>query len=287
MEEMNTGAVATTESIFGGSNNSAEQTVEMPEPATVFGFAPEEPEAAAPEEAPEQTSEEPADANTGEQEQKDAADPAPRTRKNPYAEQRRALMEQFRKDPARIVGERILKSRMKRDGVDRNTAFRTVTDSLDEAEAKQLNIEPEQYRFMQKVSDKLGLDDDPTDEAYAWEQPEEPQKDAEEPEPVEEKARRIIEDLKRVHLPNGFDLDAAMQDRAFVDLLEEYPAAAAVRVYHAEHMAPQQVADRLRARQGVPASTRPQAAVRPEPNYREMSSEDFFKMKERVAKSIY
>ena len=285
MEEMNTGAVTTTESILGGQGQS-EQPVSVPEPATVFGFAPEEPEAAAPEEAPGQTNEDPADANTGEP--SEAAAPAPHSRKNPYAEQRRALIEKFRKDPAYITGERILKSRMKRDNVDRNTAFRTVNDSLDEAEAKAMNVEPEQYRFMQKVSDKLGLDEETTDEAYAWDQPEEPQEDAEVPAgSVEEQARRIIDDLRRVHLPKGFDLEAAMQDQAFVDLLEEYPAGAAVRVYHAEHMAPQQVADRLRARQSVPTSTRPQAAVRPEPNYKEMSSEDFFKMKERVAKTIY
>lgn len=286
MEEIRTGAVATTESVFGGQEQN-EQPAQIPEPATVFGFAPEdEAEAAAPEEAPGQTNEEPADANTGEE--TEAAAPAPHSRKNPYAEQRRKLIEQFRKDPAYITGERILKSRMKRDNVDRNTAFRTVNDSLDEAEAKAMNVEPEQYRFMQKVSDKLGLDEEPTDEAYAWDQPEEPQEDAEGPAgSVEEQARRIIDDLRRVHLPKGFDLEAAMQDQAFVDLLEEYPAGAAVRVYHAEHMAPQQVADRLRARQSVPTSTRPQAAVRPEPNYKEMSSDDFFKMKERVAKSIY
>ena len=63
MDEMNTGAVATTGTIFGGQ--TAEQPAQAPElsgrhndpqdrypkPATVFGFAPEEPEAAAPEDA--------------------------------------------------------------------------------------------------------------------------------------------------------------------------------------------------------------------------------------------
>ena len=105
----------------------------------------------------------------------------------------------------------------------------------------------------------------------------------------EEQARRIVDDLLAVHLPDGFDMDAAVNDEAFRQLLVEYPAAAAVRIYQAEQkvkQAPQQVADRLRARQSVPAPTRPTQSVRPEPNYREMSTEDFFRMKERVAKSI-
>ena len=287
MEEVRTGAVATTESVFGGQNGQAQEpAASMPEPANVFGFAPEDAaEAAAPQETDQQAGPEDPGANTGE----DAGDavPAPRNkRRNAFAEQRRALEAKYRNDPARLIGERILRSRMEHDGIDRDTAIRTVSERLDETEAKNANVEPSMYRFMRSVSEKLGIGTDgtegPQDGADA-------RRGAEEPagESAEEQAAQIVDELMRVQLPRGFDLDAAVSDPAFQELLVEYPAGAAVRIYQAEHMAPQQVADRLRARQGVPASTRPTVSVRPEPNYRDMSSDDFFRMKERVVKNIY
>lgn len=285
MEEARTGAVATTESVFGGQNS--EQPASAPEPATVFGFAPEdEAEAAAPQETDQQAGPEDPGAKTGEE--TEAAAPAPRTdrRRNAFQRQREELEAKYRNDPARQIGERILRSRMEHDGIDRETAIRTVSERLDETEAKSANVEPSMYRFMRSVSEKLGIGTDgtegPQDGADA-------RRGAEEPagESAEEQAAQIVDELMRVQLPRGFDLDAAVADPAFQELLVEYPAGAAVRIYQAEHMAPQQVADRLRARQGVPASTRPTVSVRPEPNYKDMSSDDFFKMKERVAKNIY
>ena len=288
MEEARTGAVATTESVYGGQNS--EQPVQAPEPATVFGFAPEDDaaEAAAPQETDqqagpeEQTADEPGVTE-------EAAAPVPRTdrRRNAFQRQREELEAKYRNDPARLIGERILKDRMMRDNVDRDTAYRTVNDRLDEAEAKNANVEPTMYRFMRNVSERLGIGEPGTAEgpqgaADARRGAEEPG-----PESAEEMAASIVDDLMAVQLPRGFDMDAAVGDPAFVDLLAEYPAAAAVRIYQAEHMAPQQVADRRRARQGVPASTRPTVSVRPEPNYKQMSTEDFFKMKERVSKNIY
>ena len=284
MEEMRTGAVATTESVFGGQN--AEQPAQAPEPATVFGFAPEgEPEAAAPAVADMQEGTEETDANTGEE--REAAAPESGRRRNAFQRQREDLERKYQNDPAYRIGERILRSRMKRDGVDRNTAYRDAAEKLDAMEAKEQNVEPSMYRFMRSVSEKLGIDgngnaEEPQGYADARSEAEEPDRGT-----VEERAASIVDDLMAVQLPRGFDMDAAVGDPAFIDLLAQYPAAAAVRIYQAEHMAPQQVADRLRARQSVPASTRPQQSVRPEPNYRDMSSADFLKMKERVLKSIY
>ena len=292
MEEMKTGAVATTESVFGGTS-SAEQTVSMPEPANVFGFAPEEPEAAAPEETDRQDDR--GDANTGGQEAAEvAAAPAFQNgrKRDAFADQRRALEQKYRNDPARVIGERILKDRMQRDGTDRRAAYEAVMQKLDGATdastAEELDVTPGMARYMREMREsvdglreRLGMREDTEEPQYADGQY------AEEPASYEERAQGIVQDLMQVPVPKGFDMDAAIGDPAFVDLLTEYPAAAAVRIYQAEHMAPQQVADRLRARQGVPASTRPQQAVRPEPNYRDMSSEEFFKLKERVMKNIY
>ncbi len=110
-----------------------------------------------------------------------------------------------------------------------------------------------------------------------------------EPSP-EERARRIAEDLLSARLPEGFDVDAAMGDGAFLDLLTEFPAAAAARVYAAERkaeMAPRQVAALLKARQSVPEPIRPRQAVSPEPDYRGMPSEEFFALKERLFGAEY
>lgn len=281
MEEIRTGAVATTESVYGNNGNGQKQDAAMPEPATVFGFAPEDAaEAAAPQETDQQAGPEDQTADeqgvTGE-----AADPAPRNpqKRTAFQRQREDLERRYRNDPARLIGERILKDRMTRDGSDARTAYRAIMDKLDTAQAESENVEPAVSRFMRDVRSKLGIEGA---EEWPAEGP------AEEPEQsYEERAHEIVNELASVQLPRGFDMDQAMGDQAFVELLTEYPAAAAVRIYQAEHMAPQQVADRLRARQGVPASTRPAQSVRPEPNYKEMSSEDFFKMKERVSKNIY
>ena len=286
MEEMRTGAVATTESIYGGQSEQR-QEAQVPEPATVFGFAPEEDAAAAAAQQSDDRQEGPEEAYANTGEETEAAAPADDRRRNAFQRQRVDLERKYRNDPARLIGERILQSRMKRDNTDREATIRTVTNDLDAMEAKEANVEPSMFRFMRSVSEKLGIGADG--------RPEEPQgaadarRGAEEPaqESVEERAARIVDDLMAVQLPRGFDMDAAVSDSAFVDLLAEYPAAAAVRIYQAEHMAPQQVADRLRARQSVPASTRPTQSVRPEPNYREMSHEDFMAMKERVMRSIY
>ena len=301
MEEIRTGAVATTESVFGGQEQN-EQPVSMPEPsrlsndsldrlpepATVFGFAPEdEAEAAAPQQDDQQTDQ--TDANTGTQETAEA-DAAPAFRderkRNAFQRQREELERKYRDDPARLIGERILKERMRRDGLDRNAALKVVNEKLDEAEAKTANVEPSMFRFMRSVSEKLGIGEDGTEEPQYGA---DARRGAEEPagETPEDQAAQIVDDLMRVQLPRGFDLDAAVADPAFQELLVEYPAGAAVRIYQAEHMAPQRVADRLRARQGVPATTRPTQSVRPTPNYKEMSSDDFFRMKERVSKNIY
>ena len=105
----------------------------------------------------------------------------------------------------------------------------------------------------------------------------------------EAEAARIVDELLHVRVPEGIDTDAAMRDEGFVELLTEYPAAAAVRIWAAERraeQAPRQVADLLRARQGVPASTRPQQPVRPEPDWWDMTGEEFLALKERVARSL-
>ena len=273
MDEMNTGAVQST-----GAESVQQAAPATPEPANVFGFAPEAaaPEApAAGQEGNEAKGAESAgaDANTGEQ--TDDAGPAftNEKKRNAFEAQRRRYqreMEELRADPAMELGDQLIRDVMRQNKCTREEAVGTIRQRFVDAYAKRENVGQDAARRLMRMQA-------------------EESRQAEAQAAPEEQARRIVDDLLAVNVPDGFDMDAAVNDDGFRQLLVEYPAAAAVRIWQAEqraHQAPQQVADRLRARQSVPVSTRPQQSVRPEPNYREMSSEDFFRMKERVSKNI-
>lgn len=98
-------------------------------------------------------------------------------------------------------------------------------------------------------------------------------------------------------LPDGFSLESAMRDPAFIQLLVEMPAQYAVRVYQAEARAHsageealQTLTARLRAREGLPQAARADAAGLPVRDYRNMSTEEFLalerKFKEQSQKGI-
>jgi len=271
MEEINAGAVqAGTESGSGEAQGTG-----RPEPATVFGFAP--PEDAAPTETAGHAA-----GNTGEPEQdpaqEDAAPPKQGTRKrNAFLVQRRNLENKYRNDPAMKIGQQLVRDVMTQEGCTREQAVEKIQARFIDAYAKRENVGPNAARVLYQASMDAAEE---TEDGYG-------RNDAQET--PEERAASIVEDLLSVRVPSGFDMDAAVEDPAFQELLVEYPAKAAVRIYMAEQRtneAPREMADRLRARQGVPASTKPQQAIRPEPNYREMSRADFFAMKEKLAKQL-
>ena len=96
--------------------------------------------------------------------------------------------------------------------------------------------------------------------------------------------QELNELLRQGKLPAGFDLAAAVQDHAFLRLLLELPAYAAVRVYvaeqkaaQAEQTAMQQILSRLQARQGLPRSSRADAASASR-DYMNMSPEEFARL---------
>jgi len=269
MGEENTGAVATTESV---------STVSMPEPANVFGFAPEDsaPEVAAQEQPAQQAEDAGGNpANTGVNGEDAAPAGMDERQQNAFEAQRKRYqreMDSLRSDPAMEVGEQLIRDVMRQENCSREDAVSTIRQRFVDAYAKRENIGQDAARRLMALRD---------DEERARQEAG--------PTP-EEQAASIVDDLLQVQTPDGFNMDAAVDDPAFQQLLVEYPAAAAVRIYAAEqraNQAPQQVADRLRARQSVPASTRPQQSVMPEPNFRDMSSEDFAAYKERAQKSLY
>ena len=83
-------------------------------------------------------------------------------------------------------------------------------------------------------------------------------------------------------LPEGFDFQTACADEAFIELMQEFPAAAAVRIYQAEknatgaeQSAMQRMNERYAARNALPRSTRSGIAASPKPDFDNMSSEAF------------
>ena len=83
-------------------------------------------------------------------------------------------------------------------------------------------------------------------------------------------------------LPEGFDLSAAVQDRAFAALLTEFEPKAAIRIYLAEKRAEEaesnvksRMSEQARSRSALPKSQRTDRAVAPAPDYMSMSKEAF------------
>lgn len=258
-EETGVNNVATTESISAAPV----------EPANVFGFAPEDD---VPDVADRENDAAAANENTGVTGEDAAPALADERQQNAFEAQRKRYqkeMEALRADPAMEVGEQLIRDVMRQDGCSREDAVGTIRQRFIDAYAKRENVGQDAARRLMKLQAE-----------------EERVPPAESP---EERAQSIVDSLLQVNVPEGFDMDAAVNDSAFQELLVEYPAAAAVRIYQAEqraNQAPQQVADRLRARQSVPASTRPTQSVTPEPNFSGMSSDEFFAYKERAQKSF-
>ena len=251
-------------------------TESVPEPATVFGFAPPSEQAVA-EPAPEPAAEQrESSANVSETTGEDTEAAAPQLtderRQNAFESQRKRYqreIENLRKDPAMEVGEQLIRDVMRQNNVSRDEAVGTIRQRFVDAYAKRENIGPDAARKLMQMDVRES-------------------REAEGPSP-EDRAKQIVDDLLNTELPEGFDTDAAVDDPEFQKLLVEYPAKAAVRIYQAERKAneaPKAVADRLRARQSVPASTRPQQPVNASRNYRDMSTEDFFALKEKLVKDF-
>lgn len=84
-------------------------------------------------------------------------------------------------------------------------------------------------------------------------------------------------------MPEGFDLQASLKDEALVELMQDYGAAAGIRIYiaekradAAEESAMQRVSERVRARSAVPRSTRAGGSAGASTvNYRAMTGAEF------------
>ncbi|MDD3920017.1 MAG: hypothetical protein PHO41_02415 [Eubacteriales bacterium] len=110
-------------------------------------------------------------------------------------------------------------------------------------------------------------------------------------------ARRLSAELlalkKSGRMPEGFDEMEALSDPQFIKLLMELPVYAAVRVYHAEaeaklamERAAEAVSERLYAQEILPKPARAAAVAAPEPDFRNMSSQEFREYERQVRQSL-
>ena len=100
--------------------------------------------------------------------------------------------------------------------------------------------------------------------------------------PFIEAANTLVAMEKNGELPEDFDLEAAVNDRAFAELLGEFEPKTAVRIYAAEQRAEQaenaakeRMSEQVRARKALPKSQRTDRAIAPAPDYMAMSKEAF------------
>ena len=100
--------------------------------------------------------------------------------------------------------------------------------------------------------------------------------------PFYEAANTLVALLQNGELPEEFDLEAAVQDRAFAELVRAFEPKAAVRIYlaerrasEAENAAKEKMSEQVRQRNALPKSQRTDRAIAPAPDYMAMSKEAF------------
>jgi len=253
-----------------------ESVVTAPEPATVFAFGPEdvpvdgeqnaEPAGEDVQAAEDQTVEAEGSA-TGVDDQitdQESVNRAIGREKHRIREQARQEYERkLADDPYRKLGRIMAEDLMDNQGISEEEAIKKATDNMLKAIASRENV-------------SIGM----ARKLYGNEARQEAKEQQSE-------IDRIVADVQAARKPAGFDEATAYQDSAFLDLLQEYPAEAAIRIYMAENKANhagQDYAERLKARQAVPQSTRPQQAVKPKTDWTQVSTEDFMAEKARRSK---
>ena len=109
-----------------------------------------------------------------------------------------------------------------------------------------------------------------------------PEPDVQQENPFREAALALVEMEREGELPEGFDLESAVKDRAFAQLLNEFEPKAAVRVYAAERRADEaeeqakvRMSEKLMAQKALPKSQRTDRGVSATPDYMSMSKEAF------------
>ena len=192
----------------------------------------------------------------------------------------REYEEKLATDPYRKIATRMVKDVIRSEGLNEEQAIQKIDNGFFEAVAERDNVSPAIARMLYESEMRAAQQKNPDQDAKSAQNQQQQQSQID----VEEEASSIIDELLSMKMPEGFDLAAASKDSAFADLLAEYPTEAAVRIYHAEQRAqsaasaadaaPQQLADKLRARAEVPQSSRSSLVPGP-PNFKTMTSKEY------------
>ena len=256
-----------------------ETVVTAPEPATVFAFGPEdapvdetqpaEPAGEEVQATDDQTvepekSEEGVDGQESDQDKVNKAigKEKARIREQAKQEYERKLAE----DPYRQLGQLMADDLMTNKGLSEEEAIKEATDNFLKAIAKRDNV-------------SIGM----ARKLYGKEVKETVKQAVDEQSEID----RIVAEVQAAEKPEGFDEAKAYADEAFLELLREMPAKAAIRVYMAEQKANnvgQDIAEKLKARQAIPQSTRPQQTAKPKTDWLNASREEFLAEKARRQK---
>jgi len=274
---------------------STQESVQEFTPATVFEFAPEEDsapvdagEAAEPagegaQDAPKETgdgekqSPEGVAGPDGAKKQKDVGSAFAKEKRRVEAREKARYEEALRNDPLRKLGRLMVDDVRQGGDMTEEDAISAATENFLKAVAKRDGISPNVARKLYGAEIQKSVEQAAKAET---EDPDIPDPDAE--------AQRIWEEVEAADKPEGFDADAAYKDREFVQLLTEMPAAAAIRVWHAERQAAtakQDIAERLLARQNIPQMTKPAQQATPKTDWTRVDRATFLAEKERRRKS--
>jgi hypothetical protein len=180
--------------------------------------------------------------------------------------ERQKYEQQLAQDKARNIGMLLIQEIMQRQGVDENNAIRIAEENYWKSKGEEMNLHP---TIARQLLDK--------------------QAPKQEPENIQSKADRIkaeAAELKATNgFPEGFDYDKSIEDVEFVKLLNEMPLKAAARVYRAEQTAknaPQDLAEKLQARESIPKPLKPQQTNTPTIDYSSMSDEAFMALDAQI-----
>jgi hypothetical protein len=197
-------------------------------------------------------------------------------------QEERKYAEKLEADPYRVVAKRLVTDLMRSKGITEEQALQELDNGFYAAIAEREGISPAIARMLYAQQQQAAQAQSPVQEAKQIQNQDQQQQPA--AYSVTDEANAIMEELASIDIPEGFDLDAAIDDIAFTELLHEHPAASAIKIYQLQQQAssasqaaanaPQVLADKLRARAEVPQSSRSSAAVGP-PNFHGMTREQY------------
>lgn len=243
-------------------------------PATVFEFAPEEDSVevvdAPQEEVAEADSKEetaPVEEKVKESEDSASGDNSFKGQKDigkAFANESKRLERKFAKerdaDPLRKIGKMFVDDLMSTEGLSEEDAIKKVNSNAIEAFAKRDNVSP-------NIAKKL------------YQQESVPQTE-------EDRVQELVDEFVALDKPQGWK-DEFYGDPELAELIKEYSPKAALRIYMADKKAqnaPQDIAEKLKARAGVPQSMKPQSTATPKVDWTKVDTKDFLAEKERRRK---